>query len=83
MDVGPGKQRTEWDVKSFPSLWFTPKINERRAYSDAAATESINKELKKGVNVVMDTGRLYPGDRESLERLIRHHPEWAGKVLVY
>lgn len=82
VDVDENGSQTEWDVKSVPSFGQTPGT-EKDAYSDAKAQILIERKLKRGVNVVMDTGRMTGAGRASLESLIRSHPEWRGKVIVF
>lgn len=69
-------------MKSIPSFGQTPGTK-KDAYSDAKAQILIERKLKRGVSVVMDTGLMTGADRASLESLIRSHPPWRGKVIVF
>lgn len=71
-----------WDIKGFRSAQNLPP-GAKGAYTDAQAIEIINTQLDEQKRVVIDVSQMSEVDRESLKALIRNHPEWHGKVVIY
>lgn len=82
--TGPGQgdiidgNGTHWDIKGFRTL-----PGQRGTYNDAAAAQNIEKQIKNGRSVLLDTRHLSEADRNSLIALVKAHPNWAGKVVFY
>ncbi|MYR07541.1 hypothetical protein GTV32_15070 [Gordonia sp. SID5947] len=72
-----------WDVKSSPDM--RPSYADRpgepiKPKSDEKFIRSIDRELDKGENILMDTDGMSPERQAHLRELIDGKPEWNGRV---
>lgn len=74
-----------WDVKSSPDITpdYTkrPGLPIRNPQTDGDVTGMVNKELGKGINVLLDPHGMSPARLAHIKELVAGHPEWGGKVI--
>jgi hypothetical protein len=68
----------DWDVKGFRTMTGNPGT-----YNRTAAEKSINRELRAGEHVALDTSKLSRQDFDDLKDLVASHPDWANQVVIY
>lgn len=74
-----------WDVKSSPDV--QPDYGKQPGrpipapQPDSKVARMINKELQKGINVLLDPHGMTPDRLSHLREFVASHPEWAGKVV--
>jgi hypothetical protein len=74
-----------WDVKSSPDFQPSYRLNAGQPINNPQSTErftsTINDELAKGENVMLDPNGMSPGRLAQLQQVVADHPEWLGKVV--
>jgi hypothetical protein len=68
----------DWDVKGFRTVPGRPGT-----YDRGQAERSIQRELRAGENVALDTSQLSRADFDDLKDLVASHPDWANQVVIY
>ncbi|MVZ99050.1 hypothetical protein F8568_001335 [Actinomadura sp. LD22] len=74
-----------WDVKSSPDV--KPSYNKNpgqpipRPQSAELFTAMVNKELDKGINVIIDPIGMTAERVSAMKQVVAAHPEWQGKVI--